>query len=55
MGIDGLLIELKLAERHRARLDELYHLVQNDERYVPEQFVAALRQLQTELQPNLTS
>ena len=55
MGIDGLLIELKLAERHCARLDELYHLVQNDERYVPEQFVAALRQLQTELQPNLTS
>src|SRR5262249_24160424 len=50
MGIDGLLIELKLAERHRARLDELYRLVQNDERYVPEQFVAALRQLQSELQ-----
>jgi len=55
MGIDGLLIELKLAEPHRARLDQLYHLVQNDERYVPEQFVAALRQLQTELQPSLTS
>jgi hypothetical protein len=49
------LIELELADRHRARLDELYHLVQNDERYAPEQFVAALRQLQTELQPNLTS
>lgn len=55
MGIDGLLIELKLAEGHRAWLDELYRLVQNDDRYVPEQFVAALRQLQTELQPNLTS
>jgi hypothetical protein len=38
------------AIRHRARLDELYRLVQNDERYVPEQFVAALRQLQSELQ-----
>jgi hypothetical protein len=50
MGIDGLLIELQLAERHRAKLDELYRLVQNDERYVPEQFVAALRQLQAELQ-----
>ena len=55
MGIDGLLIELKLAQRHRARLDELYRLVQNDERYVPEQFVAALRQLQSELQPELAS
>lgn len=55
LGIDGLLIELKLAERHRARLDELYRLVQNDERYVPEQFVAALRQLQTELQPELAA
>jgi len=40
------------AIRHRARLDELYRLVQNDERYVPEQFVAALRQLQSELQPS---
>jgi hypothetical protein len=29
--------------------------VQNDERYVPEQFVAALRQLQSELQPELAS
>ncbi|HYL71817.1 MAG TPA: hypothetical protein VEY89_11000, partial [Candidatus Dormibacteraeota bacterium] len=54
MGIDGLLIELKLAEPHRARIDELYRLVQNDERYVPEQFVAALRQLQAELQASLT-
>jgi hypothetical protein len=54
-GIDGLLIELELADRYRARLDELYRLVQNDERYIPERFVAALRRLQTELQPNLTS
>jgi Cytochrome c554 and c-prime len=53
MGIDGLLIELKLAEAHRTRLDELYRLVQNDERYLPEQFVAALRQLQSELQSSL--
>jgi hypothetical protein len=55
MGIDGLLIELQLAASHRARLDELYRLVQNDEHYVPEQFVAALRQLQAELQPDLGS
>src|SRR5262249_22944693 len=55
MGIDGLLIELKLAEPHRARLDELYRLVRNDERYSPDEFVMALRKLQSELQPELAS
>jgi hypothetical protein len=55
MGIDGLLIELKLAQTHRARLDELYRLVQNDEQFVPEKFVAALRVLQGELQASLAS
>jgi hypothetical protein len=49
MGIDGLLIELGLAEHFRKRVDELYKLTQNDEAYAPEQFVAALQQLQAEL------
>ena len=49
MGIDGLLIELGLAERFRKRVDELYKLTQNDEAYAPEQFVASLRQLQEDL------
>jgi hypothetical protein len=49
MGIDGLLIELGLAEHFRKRVDELYKLTQNDEAYAPEQFVASLQQLQAEL------
>jgi Cytochrome c554 and c-prime len=49
MGVDGLLIELGLADRFRKRVDELYKLTQNDEAYAPEQFVASLQQLQTEL------
>ena len=49
MGIDGLLIELHLADRFRRRIDELYKLTQNDEAYAPEQFVASLQQLQAEL------
>jgi hypothetical protein len=49
MGIDGLLIELGLAEHFRKRVDELYKLTQNDEAYAPEQFVASLRQLQEEI------
>jgi hypothetical protein len=49
MGIDGLLIELGLADRFRKRVDELYKLTQNDEAYAPEQFVASLQQLQSEL------
>jgi hypothetical protein len=49
MGIDGLLIELGLAEHFRKRVDELYKLTQNDEAYAPERFVAALQQLQAEL------
>jgi hypothetical protein len=49
MGIDGLLIELGLADRFRKRVDELYRLTQNDEAYAPEQFVASLQQLQSEL------
>jgi hypothetical protein len=49
MGIDGLLIELGLANHFRKRIDELYKLTQNDEAYAPEQFVASLQQLQAEL------
>lgn len=49
MGIDGLLIELGLADRFRKRLDELYRLTQNDEAFAPEQFVASLQMLQAEL------
>lgn len=49
MGIDGLLIELGLADHFRKRVDELYKLTQNDEAYSPEQFVASLQQLQSEL------
>jgi hypothetical protein len=49
MGIDGLLIELGLADRFRKRVDELYKLTQNDEAYAPEQFVASLHQLQEEI------
>jgi Cytochrome c554 and c-prime len=49
MGIDGLLIELGLADRFRKRIDDLYKLTQNDEAFVPEQFVASLRQLQSDL------
>ncbi len=49
MGIDGLLIELGLANRFRKRVDELYKLTQNDEAFVPEQFVASLQQLQADL------
>ena len=49
MGIDGLLIELGLADRFHRRVDELYRLTQNDEAFVPEQFVSSLQQLQSEL------
>lgn len=49
MGIDGLLIELGLADRFRKRIDDLYKLTQNDEAFVPEQFVASLQQLQSDL------
>jgi hypothetical protein len=49
MGIDGLLIELGLADRFRKRVDDLYRLTQNDEAYAPEKFVASLQQLQSEL------
>ncbi len=49
MGIDGLLIELGLADHFRKRIDEFYKLTQNDEACAPEQFVASLQQLQAEL------
>jgi hypothetical protein len=49
MGIDGLLIQLGLQDHFHKRIDELYKLTQNDEAFVPEQFVASLQQLQSEL------
>jgi hypothetical protein len=49
MGIDGLLIQLGIADRFRKHIDELYKLTQNDEAYAPEQFVASLQKLQSEL------
>ena len=49
MGIDGLLIELGLADRFKRRIDDLYRLTQNDEAFAPEQFVASLLALQGEL------
>jgi hypothetical protein len=49
MGIDGLLIDMGIADHHRASLDQLYKLVQNDEAFVPEQFAAGLRRLQSEI------
>ena len=51
MGIDGLLLELGLAAPHRVRIQELYRLTQNDEAFKPEEFGAALRALQAELEP----
>jgi hypothetical protein len=49
MGIDGLLVDMGLADRHRASIDQLYKPLQNDEAFVPEQFAARLRKLQSEL------
>jgi hypothetical protein len=49
MAIDGLLIDLGVSSEHRGRLDALYRLVRNDEAYTPENFVTALRELQSAL------
>jgi hypothetical protein len=49
MAIDGLFIDLGMSNEHRARLDGLYRLVRNDESYMPESFVSALRELQSDL------
>ncbi len=49
MGIDGLLIDLNMADRHREALDGLYRLVRDDEAYAPESFTLALRKLQAAL------
>ncbi|MBV8852781.1 MAG: hypothetical protein JOY91_05235, partial [Sinobacteraceae bacterium] len=50
MGIDGLLLHLGAAGQFRQRIDELYALTQNDEAFVPERFVASLRQLREQLE-----
>ena len=49
MAIDGLLIDLGMSSEHRGRLDGLYRLVRNDEGYTPENFISALRDLQSAL------
>jgi hypothetical protein len=49
MGIDGLMIELGISGRHRAGIDLLYRLVQNDDAYDADKLAGALRQLQKEL------
>jgi hypothetical protein len=50
MAIDGLLIDLGVSSQYRARLDGLYRLVRNDEAFSPENFGAALRELQSALE-----
>ena len=38
-----------MSSAHRGRLDGLYRLVRNDEAYTPENFVTAMRELQSAL------
>jgi Cytochrome c554 and c-prime len=45
MAIELIMIDLGNAERHRQRLDALYRLVDNDETYRSDQFVAGIEQL----------
>ena len=50
MGIDGLLLDLGMAERYRSRIQDLYRLTRNDEAFKAEEFGTALQQLQGELE-----
>jgi hypothetical protein len=45
MAIELIMIDLGNADRHRQRLDALYRLVDNDETYRSDQFVAGIEQL----------
>jgi hypothetical protein len=45
MAIELIMIDLGSADRHRARLDALYRLVDNDETYRSDQFVAGILDL----------
>jgi len=45
MAIELILIDLGRADRHRSRLDALYRLVDNDETYRSDQFVAGIVEL----------
>ncbi len=45
MAIELIMIDLGSADRHRQRLDALYRLVDNDETYRSDQFVAGIEQL----------
>jgi cytochrome c554/c'-like protein len=45
MAIELIMIDLGRADRHRSRLDALYRLVDNDETYRSDQFVAGIVEL----------
>jgi hypothetical protein len=49
MASELLMLDLGTAARNRARLDELFRLVQDDEAYRPDQFVTAVEQLRAAL------
>jgi hypothetical protein len=49
MGIDGLMIDLNMANQRRGTLDGLYRLVREDEAYNPESLIRALRELRSGL------
>ncbi|MEP7247491.1 MAG: multiheme c-type cytochrome [Gammaproteobacteria bacterium] len=49
MAIELVMIDIGNAERNRSKLDALYRLVENDELYRPEQFVAGIEQLRASL------
>jgi len=49
MASELLMLDLNTAARNRARLDELFRLVQDDEAYRPDQFVTAVDQLRAAL------
>jgi len=49
MALELVLLDTGVAERHRARLDTLFRLVDNDEAYRPQEFAASLDQLRAAL------
>jgi hypothetical protein len=49
MATELIMIDLGNAERYRPKLDALYRLVEDDEAYRPEPYVAAMEQLRAAL------
>ena len=49
MAMELLMIETNLAAKHKPQLDELYRLLQGDETYRSENFIAALKALRDDL------